>query len=425
MMLKNTIAITIFFLYFYTISYWFLLFSSTVIFGIIGLVWFLLRLMLRKIPFRINKVLFRFLFLLLSIGAVAVVSLVINETSDLKFITYIFSQIAVLFASFFVIKILKNIGYKTDFENIIKLIINVIFFQSIIALSMFLFPEFKDFLLGIEKLSNKELEIINSYSEFRIYGLGSSKTFLAGVFNGYALILIAFLFRTYQVSLKELSLISFKFLFIFFVGMMMARTTIVGAIISVFIIFMPRDLKATLTMFRKRILFFTIVLCLPIVFVASLFLFFPAFDFLLGEALRFGFEMFLNFSNSGSFETESTEELLKLYIFPDNLKTYIIGDGYFADPVNIGKYYMATDVGYLRLIYYFGLVGLSCYLSMQIYLISKAFSLFSIGKGLYFFIVLYFLVLNLKGFTDLLFVHVVFVMAHLSNKNQDSKKITF
>jgi hypothetical protein len=349
------------------------------------------------------------------------VSLLINNTTDIKFVSYMFSQIAVLFASYFVVKTFKKMKYKLNFEILVKLIINVTFIQSVIALSMFLMPDLKEFLLGLENLTTKELSRINSFSGFRIYGVGSSKTFLAGVFNGYALILIAILFRLYRFSLKELSFLSLKFSIILFVGMMMARTTIVGALIAIIIILMPRDLKAMLTIVRKRILFFTIALFIPAGVTGILFIITPAFEILAGEALRFGFEMFINLNESGRFETESTTELIKLYVFPNNIQTYLIGDGYFADPIKISSYYMGTDVGYLRLIYYFGVIGLSCYLAMQIYLIVKAYSVFNIEKGLYVFIIVYFMILNLKGFTDLLAVHIIFIMVYLLNKDQDLK----
>ena len=55
-----------------------------------------------------------------------------------------------------------------------------------------------------------------------------------------------------------------------------------------------------------------------------------------------------------------------MYRFPETLKTWIIGDGYMLsannDPYYIGPfylgYYKGTDVGYLRFIYYFGIIGL-------------------------------------------------------------------
>ena len=60
-----------------------------------------------------------------------------------------------------------------------------------------------------------------------------------------------------------------------------------------------------------------------------------------------------------------------MFVFPDNIKTWIIGDGYIENPYNrdpyytgprFGGYYMGTDVGYLRFILYFGLLGLSLFI---------------------------------------------------------------
>ena len=52
--------------------------------------------------------------------------------------------------------------------------------------------------------------------------------------------------------------------------------------------------------------------------------------------------------------------------FPKDIKTWLIGDGYFENPsadiYYIGQqwkgFYMGTDIGYLRFIFYFGIVGL-------------------------------------------------------------------
>ena len=100
-----------------------------------------------------------------------------------------------------------------------------------------------------------------------------------------------------------------------------------------------------------------------------------------------------------------------MYIFPETIQTWIIGDGYWNNPYGSG-YYMHTDVGYLRLIYYFGLVGLFVYLLMQVSIIKNSFE----QKLLIYTIFLYLLVLNLKGFTDLVSICLVFYFALLSKK---------
>ena len=62
-----------------------------------------------------------------------------------------------------------------------------------------------------------------------------------------------------------------------------------------------------------------------------------------------------------------SNELLKQgFIFPNNVKTWLIGDGYFgstdADPYYVGRrwagFYRGSDVGYSRFLFYFGLTGL-------------------------------------------------------------------
>ena len=64
----------------------------------------------------------------------------------------------------------------------------------------------------------------------------------------------------------------------------------------------------------------------------------------------------------------SNEKLKTMYVFPDNLKTWVMGDGYFSNPYRIDPYftgdyivgyYMGTDAGYLRFIFYSGLIGLA------------------------------------------------------------------
>ena len=50
-------------------------------------------------------------------------------------------------------------------------------------------------------------------------------------------------------------------------------------------------------------------------------------------------------------------------IWPDNAKTWIIGDGYFADPYDPKKFYMGTDMGYVRFFFYCGVIGFFIFLT--------------------------------------------------------------
>ena len=65
-----------------------------------------------------------------------------------------------------------------------------------------------------------------------------------------------------------------------------------------------------------------------------------------------------------------------MVVWPEELRTWIIGDGYFEnsrnDPNYLGDatvegFYMGTDIGYLRFIFYFGITGLIWIIAVIVY----------------------------------------------------------
>src|SRR5699024_8719355 len=68
------------------------------------------------------------------------------------------------------------------------------------------------------------------------------------------------------------------------------------------------------------------------------------------KLFNYAFELFVNFFKGDGFESSSTNRLKEMYILPDNLITWLIGDGKMQSLT--GGYYMHTDVGYIRLIFY-------------------------------------------------------------------------
>lgn len=154
------------------------------------------------------------------------------------------------------------------------------------------------------------------------------------------------------------------FFYILVIGNMMGRTTTIGAIIAIaYLIFslcFNRGIKAsTICSFLS-----TAVLVITIGIIICVGLYNTNLE--IQKLLRFGFEAFFNYFQTGKFETNSTNMLSEGLVFPNNFKTWIIGDGYMAsgsnDPYYIGPadygFYMNTDAGYSRFIFYFGLIGL-------------------------------------------------------------------
>jgi hypothetical protein len=93
---------------------------------------------------------------------------------------------------------------------------------------------------------------------------------------------------------------------------------------------------------------------------------FYQYDLAFRDNLRFGFEGFFSLVEKGEWRVSSNEILKGMVVWPETLETWLIGDGFFDNPdipdrfgQLYGGYYMKTDIGYLRYIFYFGCIGLA------------------------------------------------------------------
>ena len=207
--------------------------------------------------------------------------------------------------------------------------------------------------------------------EDRLYGIGCALD-VGGGRLGAILIILAYLML---LSIKRqksqwvyIGLLG-SFFYILVIGNMMGRTTTVGAVIAIaylaYSIVSNREIQSA----SIRSFLFTTVWVIVVGVVVCIGLYNVSSE--IRTLLRFGFEAFFNYFETGKFETHSTNLLSVGLIFPDNLKTWIIGDGYMAsganDPYYIGPadygFYMNTDAGYSRFIFYFGLIGLLTFMS--------------------------------------------------------------
>lgn len=171
--MKNISVTLLIFLYIYPIPFIFLPISTRVLFGILGFILFIYMLLKNKQRiFKIDKKFMLFVLLLFSLGFISMISLVINNNIDIEFIKYVVSMVVILFASFFVIKILKKIYSIGDFKNISIVVINVILIQSIIAFFMFIFSDFRNFMMSLQRISTDDLALMSNLVDFRIIGFG-------------------------------------------------------------------------------------------------------------------------------------------------------------------------------------------------------------------------------------------------------------
>lgn len=77
--------------------------------------------------------------------------------------------------------------------------------------------------------------------------------------------------------------------------------------------------------------------------------------------LRFGFEAFFNWAETGEFRTNSTDELSQMWIWPSDIRTWIIGRGTF------GVFENDTDIGYCNFTLYCGMIGMTIFSLFFVY----------------------------------------------------------
>lgn len=305
------------------------------------------------------------------VSAVSFASITINNTPDTSYVGYLISMWVWLGAAYFSVQCIKNIDGVISVERVIWILIGVAVFQCFAGILMYKYSFWED-LFKNNIQGEKYMGI--GIDDTRLHGIGCALD-VGGARLGAILIAISYLIIQYlkrNISFWIISFLIASFIFITVCGNMMGRTLTIGASLAVLFILVNLLFNKELYAASKRrfILWSSIILLGGILSCVVLY----NSDSSSKELLRFGFEGFFNYFESGTFETHSTNLLSQGLIFPDNWHTWLIGDGYMMgganDPYYIGPedygFYMNTDSGYSRFIFYFGIIGLSTFMGFFI-----------------------------------------------------------
>ncbi len=292
-----------------------------------------------------------------------------NNTRDYTYVTYIISMLVWTGGAYTLVTFIKWIHGKITVPILTYYLIAACTMQCLLALAINRFSAVEDFCssfcLGLS-------DIKRYINDGRLYGVGCVFD-PAGLRFAAVLVLMGYFFprivEKYNKRNVLIIMYAFAFILISVVGNIISRTTIVGMIIALayIIIYSLRLHTLRIDIETNRLwkwmcflLFVSIVLIIPLYHGDASF----------REEIRFGFEGFFSLFEKGKWEVHSNNQLLTMYRFPETFKTWIVGDGYFfntnLDPYYTGveykEYYMAIDVGYLRFIYYSGIIGLGAFI---------------------------------------------------------------
>jgi hypothetical protein len=330
----------------------------------VGLVLYAIDLAKGRAP-QINKDGFIVAVLGVMVSLCGVLSVIVNNTNDYTYASYFVSMFVWLGGAYTAIKILRWLHGYVSLELVCNYLIGVCVGQCILALIIDSVPAFKllvdRFVVGFDFVNTDTLTKAN-----RIYGIGAGLD-VAGTRFATVLVMISVLLQRLSQSRykKYMWLYLVAFLFISVVGNMMARTTTVGIVVALaYWIISSGILRLTLYKENVRVWKYLLIsLCVAIPFIVYLYSVNEQFH----DNIRFAFEGFFSLAEKGQWETNSNNILKNMIVFPDNVQTWLIGDGYIENPVGrdpyyvgptYGGYYKGTDIGYLRFIFYFGIIGL-------------------------------------------------------------------
>lgn len=382
----------------------------------------------------LNKDFFTLSLWALGVSLAGFVALVYNDTNDFTYASYIMSMWVWTGAAYVLVELIGKLHGKISVELVAHYLIAVCILQCILALLIDRIPAFEQAVNGVVSgLGFVELDTLNKTE--RLYGIGASLD-VAGTRFSAVLVMIAFLVTRLDTSKRNiyLPLYIISVFIIGVVGNMMSRTTTVGLILFIaYLVYNSRIYIFKITPEVRKIFEWfagSLLVLIPIL----IYLYHTDMD--VRNNLRFAFEGFFSLAEEGRWNVHSNEILKNMYVFPDNLKTWIIGDGYFENPYysdsepyyvgpKMGGYYMGTDVGYLRFIFYFGVIGLFMF-SYFMWLSGRVcMQKFKKEKALFVLLLMVHFIVWLKVATDIFLVFALFlVFFPEEEENSDEKNAT-
>lgn len=287
-----------------------------------------------------KEVFYLFVFLVFDFLMCLIVPFVLG-TYDFSILQTKINFIASLLATYVLAKAFASDSQITD-KQFFNLLLAIFSIQAILIVAMLINSDLSQLITSFTRNSDQGTRVLDSYAGARGLGVADSSAF------GFAIVMGLFIFLTF-VSYKNkfigLKVFSILILMGGVASVSAGRTAILGLILGLIYSLLNFKNVRSLT-----ILIFTFI----IIFIAGSFLLSIDRSSIQNETLgyfySYSMEPILNYVNTGSFATSSTDGLQNMY-FPLTERQYLIGDGRY---MNGESYYMSTDAGYMRFALFYG-----------------------------------------------------------------------
>ena len=285
-------------------------------------------------------------------------SITVSNTPEKTYVNYIVSFATWLAGAYGVYAALRIEYERVDLEILVRYLALVGVFQCVAAVMNDNYTWFSSFVRKIWAYGPDYYE-----RNQRLYGIGAALD-PGGIRFSVILVMMSHLFATHpKVRSNRQSqltlLIAFSIITI--IGSVISRTTLVGSGLGLAYI------GFSLVKLRKggfitlRMLQIYVVFLFAMAGVLAFSIYFYSVSQTFHGYLRFGFEAFFNWAETGEFRTHSTDILDTMWVWPEDTLTWLIGRGTF------GVFQNGTDIGYCNFILYCGIVGLLIFSVFFIY----------------------------------------------------------
>lgn len=369
----------------------------------------------------INKDFMILSVLALLISLASFVTMTINNTPDNSFLTYFISMWVWMGGAYTVVRWL-NVAYGyVDVKLVCNSLIAVCAIQCIIAIMKTAFPPLQNF---VDSFIGGEA-FMGDTGDARLSGIGAALDVAGLRFAAVSVIIGFILSKAEDLSNKEILIYLLAFIIIAVIGNMISRTTTLGVFIAlIYMIYSNGSLKSKN---KKLWICFAGIMC----FLLPVIIYLYNTDENFYKNIRFGFEGFFSLWETGEWKTNSNDILLNhMVVFPDNWHTWLIGDGYASNPLDKGNpdpyytgpvyhgFYMGTDIGYLRFLFYFGILGTMAFIFFMWKVTQSCVNKFRYYKTMFYLILLINYIGWFKVSTDIFLVFAIFLVLYVEETQE-------
>lgn len=361
-------------------------------------------------------------FILIFVSALFVsfstyISVIYNGTTDYTYVSYIISAFVWLGGAYTVVCFIKWLHESVSVWLVIRYLIAVCVLQCVLSIAMDRLPA----IYGFVDRFVTDLDGLDDFAGGRLYGIGCAFD-VAGMRFAAVLIMMGYCFPVVAESRQWYAVPLYLCLLgvVAVIGSMIARTTNIGAVMAmIYVCFVLMKHASMGTDVAHRLW----GSCFGVVFLSVLVIvLLYRFDAQFYKDFRFAFEGFFSLAEKGEWDVNSNKQLMSMYSqLPETAKTWLIGDGYFYDTtldpyytgVQYKEYYMGIDVGYLRFIFYSGLIGMAAFTVFMYHATSVCMRRLADYKMMFFLLFVLQLLVWGKVATDIFPVFAIFLVCSM------------